>query len=338
MKLTVPDYYNEFHCIADKCRDSCCVGWGIYIDDKTAEKYRSMDGTLGRRMKSCIDFENEQCFIADEDKRCPFLNGQNLCDIILEAGEEQLCDICDRHPRFFEWFGDCIEGGIGLCCEEAARLIVSSDRFSLTELEAPKRLYEEADEYDVKYYGFLKEAREKILSLIYDESCPIDTALDRIAEYAYALQYRTDAYDIDDVPEIDPCNDTCRYTRKAAEALNSAEPPDGAPQDYFISLSAFIRESPDAESVLPQNEKPLRSIAAYFVWRYFMKGVFDGCIFRRLMTAVFCTRLINALWNRENADTDEKRADTAGLFSKSVEYSEYNLSLLEELADGMIDG
>ena len=32
MRIIAPDYYREFHCIADKCRHSCCIGWEIDID------------------------------------------------------------------------------------------------------------------------------------------------------------------------------------------------------------------------------------------------------------------------------------------------------------------
>ena len=32
MKEYIPDYYKDFQCIADKCKDSCCIGWEIMID------------------------------------------------------------------------------------------------------------------------------------------------------------------------------------------------------------------------------------------------------------------------------------------------------------------
>ena len=51
MKLFAPDYYKYFSCIADKCGHSCCVGWEIDIDADTLEYYRSVKGTLGKRMK-----------------------------------------------------------------------------------------------------------------------------------------------------------------------------------------------------------------------------------------------------------------------------------------------
>ena len=36
MQNAYPDYYPLFHCIADRCRHNCCIGWEIDIDSRTA--------------------------------------------------------------------------------------------------------------------------------------------------------------------------------------------------------------------------------------------------------------------------------------------------------------
>ena len=46
--------------------------------------------------------------------------------MILTHGEDFLCDICREHPRFYNTCEDHIEAGIGLVCEEACRLALSS--------------------------------------------------------------------------------------------------------------------------------------------------------------------------------------------------------------------
>lgn len=33
MIVRVPDYFSEFSCIAGDCKDSCCLGWEIDIDE-----------------------------------------------------------------------------------------------------------------------------------------------------------------------------------------------------------------------------------------------------------------------------------------------------------------
>ena len=35
MKILKPFYYDDFNCIANKCIDSCCIGWKISIDENT---------------------------------------------------------------------------------------------------------------------------------------------------------------------------------------------------------------------------------------------------------------------------------------------------------------
>lgn len=57
MILRTPSYYDDFECIADKCTDNCCVGWEIDIDEITAEKYFSIGGEFGERLKSSITME-----------------------------------------------------------------------------------------------------------------------------------------------------------------------------------------------------------------------------------------------------------------------------------------
>lgn len=43
MILRVPEYYDEFSCIASRCKDSCCAGWEIDIDEESYEYYRNVE-------------------------------------------------------------------------------------------------------------------------------------------------------------------------------------------------------------------------------------------------------------------------------------------------------
>lgn len=120
-----PDYYKEFRCIANRCKHNCCIGWEIDIDSSTLDFYKSVTGNLGKRLKDNISYNDTPHFILSDNERCPFLNTDNLCDIIIEAGEYNICNICKEHPRFHNELPDRTESGLGLCCEEAARIILS---------------------------------------------------------------------------------------------------------------------------------------------------------------------------------------------------------------------
>lgn len=41
-----PNFYDEFHCIADQCSMTCCMQWKIAVDDETVSKWKgtSLDG------------------------------------------------------------------------------------------------------------------------------------------------------------------------------------------------------------------------------------------------------------------------------------------------------
>ena len=112
-----PDYYKEFKCIAGACRHTCCAHWEIDIDEESLARYKR-DGI------PYISEEGDAPHFELKEDRCPFLNHENLCELILEHGEDYLCQICRDHPRFRNYFTDAEEIGLGLCCEAAAQLIL----------------------------------------------------------------------------------------------------------------------------------------------------------------------------------------------------------------------
>ena len=124
MKQVFPNYYNKFKCIADKCKHSCCIGWEIDIDEDTMDLYNSLDGEFAEKIRKNIEGDVPH-FVLSEDERCPFLNKSGLCDIICELGEDAICDICYLHPRFSNFYDEFTETGLGLCCEEAVRIILT---------------------------------------------------------------------------------------------------------------------------------------------------------------------------------------------------------------------
>ncbi len=125
MNVYVPNYYPLFHCTASRCRHTCCAGWEIDIDAESIERYNHLPGIFGHRVRQSIAVESTPHFILSSDERCPLLTRDNLCELILREGEDALCQICRDHPRFRNYFSSRIEMGLGLVCEEAARLILS---------------------------------------------------------------------------------------------------------------------------------------------------------------------------------------------------------------------
>ena len=96
-----PSYMKQFHCIADKCSDTCCAGWQIVVDKKSLSRYRQVKGAFGKRVRKSVDWK-ERVFRQDREHRCAFLNEENLCDIYKNLGAKSLCRTCRLYPRHIE--------------------------------------------------------------------------------------------------------------------------------------------------------------------------------------------------------------------------------------------
>lgn len=170
MQILVPDYYCEFKCIADKCAHNCCIGWEIDIDEDTLSLYDGIGGEMGERLEKAIDRTDIPHFILNNE-RCPFLNSCGLCDIITELGDGALCDICADHPRYRNYFDDHLEMGLGLCCEEAARLILSkASKTYLCDIDSGEK-------------ALLDSQRQKILDILQNREKPFAERLSSLYKF-----------------------------------------------------------------------------------------------------------------------------------------------------------
>lgn len=120
-----PTIYHTFQCKADRCENTCCQLWTIDIDESTAERYHTMTGALGESLRQAItvDDEGSHFVFSKEQPMCPLLNKKGLCKVVLELGEEGLCDTCHMHPRFYKYIEDLELCGVGLSCEESVELL-----------------------------------------------------------------------------------------------------------------------------------------------------------------------------------------------------------------------
>lgn len=112
-----PDYYDEFVCIADRCKNTCCAQWEIDVDSVSMERFREHPDIMEHISDGCITLK--------EDGNCPFLNEKGLCKMILKYGEDMLCDVCTDHPRYISEVDEDEFIGVGISCEAACDLILN---------------------------------------------------------------------------------------------------------------------------------------------------------------------------------------------------------------------
>ena len=304
MKFITPTYYGLFRCIADKCTDNCCIGWEIDIDADTQAYYSCVGGAFGERLRRDIQ---DGCFRLCNE-RCAFLNKNNLCDIIINCGENRLCQICRDHPRYFEWFSDRKEGGLGLSCEEAARLILTQPAFSFTESETD----EEPEETDDALLAFLLSAREQIFAILQEEGLAVAERLCNILLFASDTQQALDAGTVHEAEEAD-----------GSDLLHLFADFDPIDEAWTAQLKQAL-QTPFLQSKKLCGQY-MTNLCAYFIWRYFLKGVFDGEILSKVKLAVVSTLVIAHFC--DGADDLGTWIEKAKLYSKQMEYSDENREL-----------
>lgn len=264
MKYHKPSFFDQFKCIGSACTDTCCAGWEIEVDETTAQGYLAEKGAFGDRLRHEIGSEPGEYFFKLKNNRCPFLNKENLCDIFINLGEDRLCDICREHPRFYNWFGDYTEVGLGLCCEEAERLLFSDSK-PLTFVEEVTQ--DEDDELSEKMWH---EA---------EDVCPIT---DEEQDYSDEDEH-TDSSDLLD-DESEECEQMLEERKAIFSILQNRKKNIGARlkrlllqlpyADEMLLLTVPILEWDDPESItkLDYNAKPstntLKS-SALFLIRFF---------------------------------------------------------------------
>lgn len=336
MKYLAPDWQSTFHCIADKCTDNCCIGWEIDIDPVSLSRYQTVAGEFGEILRrGILSSPDGACFALAKDERCVFLNEQNLCEIYLHLGEDALCDICTRHPRFFEWYGDIREGGLGMCCEEAARLWLSfPGHLQLVEKETA----EPDDGERPFWYSPLFSLRQKLFTLLEDDSRPLLQRLTLFLQTCEQVQAYVDNEEPEKLENI---------SVPTPVFLEKAQVPVGL-LSFYCQLEVmdpfWPRRLEKALSHLSENwskrmeflqhggENWLSRIAEYLTYRYLLKACFDEDVAGRARWIVSYCLVALALSLEEMGTRFSKTSgvEVAKALSKEVEYSEMNL---EKLAD-----
>ena len=137
MKLRVPAFYRDFACIAGACPDSCCQGWEVDADPASMAYYHTLpESEIRRRIFSVLDQDEygNTIFRLSNQKRCPFLNSENLCDMHIAIGGGHTPFTCRTFPRFINDFGALREMGLSFSCPVAAEMMFDPKYdFSFTE-------------------------------------------------------------------------------------------------------------------------------------------------------------------------------------------------------------
>lgn len=309
--------FKNFKCKMDKCADNSCIGWGIDIDCDTKEFYQNLSCDFGKFIKENIDFKNSSIKMK-ENGRCPFLNDNNLCDIIINLGEEHISYICTNHPKFFNEFENHIEMGYGLCCEEATRLLLSEDVLCETFSSDTSSLF---------------MLREKLFDIIKSSY-----SLTEKMFYFYDLVYNVDdLLFFNDEDEINTLLNNFEFGKvgelnssdKLLEIVKLTEP---IGKEWEEKINKVIKSFNDiqknAHNIIIINKEKYEKLFYYYTFRYLLKDIEENEILSKgkLIISLVLLNIIFDTYSYLNNDFDYNKNTV--LISKQIEYSEDNLDIL----------
>lgn len=378
MRFRVPTYYKEFKCIAHECKDSCCIGWEIDIDEETYDYYNNVPGEFGERLRSHMKAGSENCFRL-KNNRCPFLNQNNLCDICVELGEEALSEVCTEYPRFTMEYGDVIEKCMALSCEEVGRLIFETKGYlEYEEIKIPDSCeveeseeYQEAmieenevDEEEFERIEILELTREKLFEIIRTRSISIEVRMILCLRLSEEIQFLLNESNYEKArvvihskriesevqwlnenkekyeDNLDPIKNL-EFRNQCFEELEILD--DEWKQAFHVMKRALSQKNCTSEQYVRQikqfmNEERQREyehILSYFIFRYFMRSVYDYNLLSKVKLAIISVLCIRDLglvhFQKQNGVfTSYDQIDVARIYSKEVEHSEENIEILLE--------
>lgn len=369
MRYLKPHYYDKFVCTAGDCPDSCCAGWQIVIDEASLERYGNEKSEFGTRLRNSIDWV-EECFYQN-NRRCAFLNEENLCDMYIEAGSGMLCDTCRRYPRHIEEFEGMREVSLSLSCPEAARIILSRKdpvTFRTFEKETAEETYED---FDYFLFSALMDTRDYLLTVLQDRSVPVryrmakllvcthdfqlavnkqelfswETIRARHEQSGFSSAFRKKISDrcFPDMDRVDLMKQIWKTIVPKLEVLS----PDWTSflKDTLVSLyhtcpeeASYMELLLDFQDTFPEWQVQKEQLLVYWLYTYFCGAVYDENIFAKGKMAVICTlfieELILGLYGRKREKLEPgDLVSVCYRFSRELEHSDQNLNTLEELLD-----
>lgn len=367
MKIRVPEYFKDFKCIASKCEDTCCAGWGIVIDDVTYDRYKNVQGKFGERLRSEIVHEAGENIFVLKGNNCPFLNKEKTCDIYINIGEENLCYTCQQYPRYTEEFGSLREIGISLSCPEAARIMLNNDKKVTFELSENEEVVSSYNDINAQLFIELLESRNIVMDMLQDRDIDLRKRVALALLFVDEIQEKIDESEMKEIKSVREKYSDKFFLEKLLEKLEEYKDNEGIKYD---NIQAYLNVFRDLKHITPNDPLGLNdalryfwqadedeelyilkhkqfveyyedkiykfeNILVYFVFRYFMKAVFDYDALAKIKTAIISYMMIRELavvrYIENNEFTDEDMVDIAHTYSKDIEHLEENIEALAEL-------
>lgn len=369
MLITVPDYYKEFTCIADKCEDTCCAGWQIVIDKKSLKKYKAVTGAYKKTVLKKIRWISGS-FRQDKNKRCAFLRDDNLCEMYRKLGPDSLCKTCRSYPRHTEEFEGVREISLSVSCPEVARILMNR-KAPVTFKTIENEKEEQYDEFDDCLYSLLLDVREAMIQILQNRQLPIAVregliyGLGRDIQRKLNHQELFDCYQVIEKYEKEAAREFVREKIQANKCqlanlyrFNQAmfkrmQSLELLKEDWYVlckEVEHVLYEDANSLTYAEQTKEFLQwtneqypdweiqkeQLLVYFIFTYLCGAVYDGEVLKKVQMAIVSVDMIEEIlkvrWLRNEKSLDVLDViEVVYRFSREVEHSEKNLKKMEHM-------
>lgn len=297
------NYNKDFSCIAGNCKHNCCIGWQIDIDKKTFSSYQALKAIDAR-----FNEENflGQTFRLNELSRCPFLDGDNLCHIIKNYGEKALCKTCKIHPRFKTFFTGITETGLGLYCEQACRIILSSKKKMKLVLIKGDEEKSHLSRFERKVLKF----RKKVITILQNRKTSV--------EYKLFLLNRTCDINLERKTFNEWLKSFCSLEKLIVNDFSFNNIPKA---EQFARIESGF-------------ELEFEQLLCYLTFRHLSRAIDMLDLRVRLAFVILCFNMINHIFSTNEKKDLDTLIEICRFFSSEIETSDNNIfALLDEIED-----
>lgn len=361
MRTIKQDYFDKFICASSKCEDTCCQGWQIMIDDNSLERFKKYDGVMKEELHKAVNWRDKMMNY-DSSGKCPLLNADGLCRLVIEEGEEFISEICHIYPRHVEEFDGIREWSLSISCPIAAKMLLTAKEplsYNVIEDDEEEPLYEDFEDFDFMLFTKLEDSRDLIFEILNDRSLSIYSRILAILKLSTALQDCIDEdriYDMDEIIENFDCSDIRCEAKKLYSIINNQTELlfrfEKLREDWNDVLSDTVSFKENFEvrfdelfSVIKENisgyshEIVLENLLFTYLFTYYEGAVYDDMLLAKSAMSVYSTLMIDyivmgqLLINKEM--TIDDYINIVYRFARETEHSDINLNLMEEECERM---
>ena len=209
------------------------------------------------------------------------------------------------------------------------------------------------------------ECRNIVFNIIERNDLDLGTKAALALEFVKEVQNKIDLGDMDEIPELmEEYRDEkfintlikelesfkgkesikhknlCEYLKvyKSIKHINSNDPLglEKALNCFEGNEEFYLRKHKEFNEYYKENLYKFKNILVYFIFRYFMKAIFDYDVSAKIKLAIISTLMIKELAvvrfiENNNEFTEEDMVEVSRMYSKDIEHSDENIENLQEI-------